>query len=120
MKRGFTLVELLGILVILGVIVLVSVPSLITTNKASKENEIAEFKATVENAAESYVETHPDSFTNLKNCTGTGAITTEKLVKEGFLDGSTVNPETNQKIINEASTVNITLNDCTLIYTYTN
>ena len=32
MKKGFTLVELLAVLVILGAIVLVSVPSLISTN----------------------------------------------------------------------------------------
>ena len=45
MKKGFTLVELLAILVILGVITLVAVPSIITSNKKSKDQEYEKFKS---------------------------------------------------------------------------
>ena len=61
MNKGFTLVELLAVLFILSVITIVAVPNVITTNQKSKEKDIAEFKKTVENAAEVYVETHLDT-----------------------------------------------------------
>ena len=38
MSKGFTLVELLAILAILGAVILVSVPSIVTSNKKSQEN----------------------------------------------------------------------------------
>lgn len=119
MKKGFTLVELLAVLVILGAIVLVSVPSLISTNKASKENEYNEFVTTIENAAEAYVETHPDKYADLKNGVTTSAnISTETLVAAGTVEGNMVNPKTGNRIINEASSVNVKNNSGVLTYTY--
>lgn len=58
MNKGFTLVELLAVLFILSVITIVAVPNVVNTNKNSKENELEQFKKTIENAAEVYVETH--------------------------------------------------------------
>ncbi len=60
MNKGFTLVELLAVLTILSVITLVAVPNVITMNKKTRQNDIEQFKRTVENAAEVYVETHLD------------------------------------------------------------
>lgn len=54
MKNGFTLVELLAILVLLGIIVIVAVPSVIESNKVSKENQIKEYTEAVKTACESY------------------------------------------------------------------
>lgn len=68
MNKGFTLVELLAVLFILSVITLVAVPNIVVSNEKSKENDFREFKKTVENAAEVYVETHLDlpEINNLK------------------------------------------------------
>lgn len=119
MKKGFTLVELLAVLVILGAIVLVSVPSLISTNKASKENEYNEFMTTIENAAETYVEIHPDKYADLKNgVTSSATISTETLVSSGVVEGNMVNPKTGNRIINEASSVNVQNSSGVLTYTY--
>ena len=119
MKKGFTLVELLAVLVILGAIILVAVPSLISTNKASEENEYSECKTTIENAAEAYVESHPDKYADLKNGTTTSVtISTETLVSAGLVEGNMVNPQTGSRIINEASYVSVKNNSGVLTYTY--
>ena len=119
MKKGFTLIELLAILAILGAIVLVSVPSIVSTNKKSQENNYNQYTETIENAAEIYVETHPDKYATLKTKPGTTvSINTEDLVASGDVQGSLTNPKTNVKLVNEASSVTVKNENGTLIYTY--
>lgn len=119
MKNGFTLVELLAILAILGAIVLVSVPSIVSTNKRSEENNYNQYKESIENAAEIYVETHPDRFATLKSVPNTTVtINTEDLVASGVIQGTLKNPRTNIQLINEASSVTVKNQSGTLVYTY--
>ena len=119
MKKGFTLVELLAILAILGAIVLVSVPSIVATNKRSEENNYNQYTASIENAAQIYVETHPDRFATLKSTNNqTETINTEDLVASGVIQGTLKNPRTNIQLINEASSVTVKNQSGTLIYTY--
>ena len=93
MKKGFTLVELLAILAILGAVILVSVPSIISTNKNSREE--------------------------LKTVNGTAIeINTEDLVASGVIQGTLVNPKTDVQLINEPSKVNVKNQNGTLIYNY--
>ena len=81
MNKGFTLVELLAVLFILSVITIVAVPNVVNTNKNSKEDEEKQFKKTIENAAEVYVETHLENqeVINLKQG-GTYCIPLSKLL----------------------------------------
>lgn len=119
MKKGFTLVELLAILAILGAIVLVSVPSIVATNKRSEENNYDQYTASIENAAQIYVEIHPDRFATLKSTNNhTETINTEDLVASGVIQGTLKNPRTNIQLINEASSVTVKNQSGTLIYTY--
>lgn len=119
MKKAFTLVELLAIFAILGAIVLVSVPSIVSTNKKSEENNYNQYKESVENAAEIYVETHPDKFANVKFTNGaTATINTDDLVASGTIQGTLKNPRTNVQLVNEPSSVTVKNQDGTLIYTY--
>lgn len=87
-QKGFTLVELMGILVILGVIIVVTVPSITKTLKNSETNELAEYQKTVCLAAKSYVEVENKGFPQ-------NGITFSKLRSEGYLSSSLKNPETN-------------------------
>lgn len=119
MKNGFTLVELLAILAILGAIVLVSVPSIVSMNKKSQENNYEQYTQNIENAAEIYVETHPDRFTDLKTTPGTTVtINTEDLVASGVIQGTLKNPKTDVQLISEASSVTVKNQSGTLVYTY--
>ena len=94
MKKGFTLVELLAVIVIIGIITLVAVPNIVTTNKKSKENEYLEFKKTIENAAETYVETTPEIKENLPS----DGIKVKTLIEVGLLNKGLENPTDNKSI----------------------
>ena len=127
MNNGFTLVELLAVLFILGVITLVSVPNVITTNKKSKENDIKQFKKTVENAAEVYVETHLDlpEVHNLKNNGIELCISTQKLITSdengdtaGLINSNLKNPKNNTEISSLYASVIAKLEDGEIVYTY--
>lgn len=61
MRNGFTLVELLAIIVLLGIIIVVAVPSLIQSNKIADENNKDDLASLVNNACKSYVQLSPDA-----------------------------------------------------------
>ena len=121
MKNGFTLIELLAILVLLGVIVLVSVPSIVSTNKRSQEQNYERYVDNIENAAEIYVETHSDraEYATLKTTNGRSVtIHTDVLVASGVILGTLRNPITDRPLIEEGGSVTVKNENGTLKYTY--
>ena len=129
MNKGFTLVELLAVLFILSVITIVAVHSVITTNKKSKENDIEQFKKTVENAAEVYVETHLDlpQVQNLKDNGIELCIQIKKLINGteengsvGLLNANLKNPENGIEITSLNASVKATKQNNEIIYEYKN
>ena len=115
MQKGFTLVELLAILVVLGIITIIAVPNVIKTNQKSVENDYNEFKKTVENAAEIYVETHPD----IKEKIGTDGfqISIIDLKEAGLINENLINPKNNNGNIENAIVI-VKREEDTLIYTF--
>ncbi len=117
--RAFTLIELLSILVILGVITIVGVPTMVTSSKKSKERDYNEFRQTVSNAAEVYVETHQDKYITLKNTNNaTATIDINDLISVGLLNSQLTNPNTNQTIFETGGTVTAKNVNGTITYTY--
>ncbi len=114
MNKGFTLVELLAVLVILGTITIIAVPNVITTNQKMAENDYNEFKNTVENAAEIYMETHIDQ----KPVAGeTKHISIKTLKDAGFINSNLINPQT-KNIISDTDTITVKNSNGTITYTY--
>lgn len=109
MKNAFTLIELLAIVVFLGVIVLVAVPSLINSNKVSKNNEIEDFNENISVACEAYAATN----------TSATSVTVRNLIDNGYLKKSLTNPETEKKVYDENGTVKITKTNGEITCTYT-
>ena len=130
MNKGFTLVELLAVLFILSVITVVAVPNVIITNKKTKENDINQFKKTVENAAEVYVETHLslDWVKKLKTNGGNYCISIKNLIDtEGntgsanLLNPNLKNPENDTEVSKLDISVLVTKNDDgEILYEYKN
>lgn len=129
MNKGFTLVELLAVLFILSVMTIVAVPNIVTTNQQSKKNEIEQFKKTVENAAEVYVETHLDlpEVQNLKNNGIKLCIPIKKLITSeessdgvGLLNPNLKNPENGIEIMSLDASVRAIKSNNEIIYDYKN
>lgn len=82
MKKGFTLVELLGVLVVLALLALITVPSVTNVIRNSKNEINKTKKTTVEIAAKNWLASDTNSLHFTNNC----SISTEQLINEGFLE----------------------------------
>lgn len=102
-QKAFTLVELLGVMVILGAILLVTVPSITKTLKNRKEEEYQRFLSDIYLAAESYVGTRKDNYTEIDS-SGRGVVELKELIEAGYISENKVNPKT-QEVINPLETV---------------
>ncbi len=103
-KNGFTLVELIGVLVILGLIATFSVPALTKTMKDSSEKQYNEYLKNITLAAENYFHSETDGTLN-----GKYFIKIKTLYDSGYLKKEK-NPKTNEDT-NENSTVMISKNE---------
>ena len=103
-KKGFTLVELIGVLVILGLIATFSVPALTKTMKDSSEKQYNEYLKNITLAAENYFHSETDGTLNDKYF-----IKIKTLYDSGYLKKEK-NPKTNEDN-NENSTVMISKNE---------
>jgi len=93
MERGFTLLELLGIIILLGVIILVAVPSLTQTNKNAETNKERDFNNIINSACLSYIHVHTEEYEDLlNNDNTTKQINISELINEGYLKSSLKNP----------------------------
>ena len=98
-KKGFTLVEILGVVVILGLLFLVIAPPVINRVK-THETEVTDLqKQMVKEAADLYLDSHPN----------TTCISVQTLIDSGFLNEN-VDNATNYKITDKKVSVSITNN----------
>lgn len=81
-KKGFTLVELLAILVVLGIIITVAMPALVESNRVAKINEKKDFEEAINTACEAYKAVNPEE-PNVKIKT---------LAQKGYLKNGTTAP----------------------------
>lgn len=58
MKKGFTLVELLGVIVLLGLLTIIAAPPILNQIKKTKEKLSSATETLLSSAAEEYVEEH--------------------------------------------------------------
>lgn len=95
MKRGFTLVELMGVIVILGIIAVIAFPSIINQINDARENINENTNILIIDAAETYFEENVELNTTTEGkyyCT-----TLEVLVDEGLLNEPIKDAETGEK-----------------------
>lgn len=116
MKNGFTLVEVIGVVVILAIIGLLVMPSVIDMIKNTEEKNYEVFLKDMEIAAEGYIET--SDFITFKNPGDEIEIPISVLISDGFVNENTENPKTKEKI-NIGDKIKIVLEEnYTRTYTY--
>ena len=93
-NNGFTLVELLGVIIILGVIALISITSISNTMKESKESLYNQQIDNIIVGAKTWASSHV--FELPENDGESITLTLEQLKKDGFVEDDITNPKTNE------------------------
>lgn len=94
MKKGFTLVELLGVIIVLSLIAVVTYAGITTMNRKTKMKEFEDYKETLYMAAETYMNlTNMDK--NVENYIGVSTLLNESLINK-----IVENPNTNKEEYN--------------------
>ncbi len=93
MKKGFTLVELLGVIIILGVIALITFPIINKSIKSSKEKALEQVINNIEKAAYEYSISNDIGYQTFYN-----KIELSTLVNSGILKDSIINPVTDEQM----------------------
>lgn len=89
-KKGFTLVELLVVIVILGVIMSIAIPSITSSIERSKDKQKTQVIKLIESAGELYVDRH-------KNTVKQGKITLNQLIDDGLITKEEMKDPFNEK-----------------------
>lgn len=98
-KKGFTLIETLGVLILLGVIALITVPVVRDTIKSSKQELYDEQISQIENGLKNWA--HADVFL-LPEANDTIKLSLGQLSQTGFISYEIQNPKTNKCFSNES------------------
>jgi len=93
MKRGFTLVELLAVILIITVILLILTPKIIETIHTSKLKVYDEQISRIEEAANLYITDDNNAVTFIDD---QEVLTLQQLIDGGYIEAPVVNPKTNQ------------------------
>lgn len=104
--KGFTLIELTAIIVVLATIFLVSFPILLNTARTDEEEKYENMLKNLCLAGESYIYANMDDFPGLSVESTQFEIEVSELIVYGIVDKDLINPQTNQ-----------TVEDDSLIYT---
>lgn len=115
-KKGFTLVELLGVIVVLGIILVVTVPSVIDTLRRSNANENAAYLTRLYTGAETYLEMNRESYDQLDTVGGRVDIPIKVLMDEGLVKTLGTNPDTGSMILSSHTITATKQADGTIAY----
>ena len=84
-KKGFTLVELLVVIVILVVIMSIAIPSITSSLERSKQKEYDAKVKLIISAAELYFDKHRNSYPISSNTSTSYQVDISELITEGYL-----------------------------------
>lgn len=108
MKKGFTLVELLGTIVILALIALIAFPAVLGLLNNSQDETDKAMQNFAINGARNYINDNMDQFpkalesdTAEKTYGDKGNISIQTLVDEGYIDSNNINSDKNCQMLND-------------------
>lgn len=116
-KKGFTLVELMAVIIILGIIMLITVPIINRILKNSKENLYNQQVAQIESAAKKWGAEQIDAFDN--SVGGIYLLSINELQNSGYLESSDISDPRNKKNMNGCVVVKLDTEYNQYTYKYT-
>ena len=116
-EKGFTLVELIAIILVLSAIFLVSFPSILNSAKKGKEEEYNNMVKNLCLAGETYIYSNIENYDQLKTVSSTINIAVKDLIEYGNVDASLTNPKTGALVENSTLVYTVS-SDLTLVCEY--
>lgn len=106
-KNAFTLVELLGTIILLSIIALIALPTLISSLNASQSEIEDSYKSIAITAARNYVNDHIDEFPKALESDAkekeypNGNLEIQMLLDEGYITDTSINEEKTCEMMND-------------------
>lgn len=94
MKKAFTLIELLSVIIILGIILTLTIPTVLGIINKSKDNAYNSQIENIINAAKFYISDEKDEISDLENIGDVYYVTLTELNNNGYLEIPIINPKT--------------------------
>ncbi|MDD2203342.1 MAG: prepilin-type N-terminal cleavage/methylation domain-containing protein [Bacilli bacterium] len=98
MKKGFTIIELLAVIIILGVLSIITVPVVIDNVNRTREASFENLIDNIENTTELYVRKHKELIPGSTTIGNTVTITLQDLVDTGDLKPPLIDKRENKEI----------------------
>ncbi len=117
-NKGFTLIELTGVMVVISLILLFTLPQIIQNMKDAKTREYNRFVEDLKMATETYVESNRDNYPQLNITGGSVTLTITDLINAGLVKKDIINPSSNQAVTDEDSIIVTKQDDGTLKYEF--
>lgn len=119
-KSGFTLVELLAVIVILGLLSAMVVTSVITILNNSKKDAYELLILEIRNAAKDYTDEHREILAGITFSHPKYTIYLLKLIQDQLIKSPVKNPKSNKMLNEDVTTIVIEMqNDGSLTYSVT-
>ena len=116
-NKGFTLVEILGVMTLLGIIFALIYPNVMHMMEQAKQNEYEEYQDNIFLAAEAYVNANTTLASTLDSEGKTVNITYGELLENGYLSSKIVEPDSGKTVADlSAKTVTITVKNKKFVY----
>lgn len=110
MKKAFTLIELIGVIVVLGVIItVIALPIGNMINSANNDRYEA-YVADIYLGSEAYLTRYSEKYPELVNFGGKTIVSMEELMRNDYLLSTIVNPETDEKVMDNKNMAVIVTN----------
>ena len=97
-NKGFTLIELIGIIVILSAIFLISFPSLLNTSKIDEEKKYEDMVENLCLAGKTYIYSNQEEYQYEFILDNKIEISINTLIEFEYVDSKTKNPKTDESI----------------------
>lgn len=95
--KGFTLIEMLGVMALLAVIFSLIYPNAMEMLERGKKQDYMEYQRTIELAAEAYINSNQEL--SFPTTDSSFSITFHDLMNSGYLSTNVVNPKTKQTVL---------------------
>ena len=109
-KSGFTLIELIGIIVIISLILLVAVPSINSVIEQGEENKKQEALNNIYMATENYLMANYDEYSSVDNIGASEYIYVMDLINQQYMDIDELNPNDDESF-DSKDVVKVTRNE---------